>query len=122
MICPHCQSGSCRRSQRRGVKDALSSMLNLRPWRCRSCNARFDAWVVPAKYVHYAHCTRCGNLDLQRVSRDRVVEDLFAGVKRLLRIPAYRCEPCRTRFFSLRPFRRIPALRFEAPPVETRQS
>jgi hypothetical protein len=28
-------------------------------------------------------------------------------VKRLLRFPAYRCDPCRERFFSIKPFRKI---------------
>jgi hypothetical protein len=29
------------------------------------------------------------------------------GLKRWLRFPAYRCDPCRERFFSVRLFRRI---------------
>lgn len=104
------------------MEDALYSFFNLRPWRCRSCNLRFFAWVVPIQYVLYAHCARCGNLDLQRVPGDRVTDELFAVPKRLLHIPAYRCEPCRKRFFSLRQFRRIPALRYETPPVESQQT
>jgi hypothetical protein len=68
------------------------------------------------------HCPRCGNLDLQRVSRERVVEDLFAPLKRAVHLPAYRCDPCRLRFFSLRPFRRIPALRFDSSPPESPDS
>jgi uncharacterized protein with PIN domain len=67
----------------------------------------------------YAHCARCGNLDLQHVSRDRVPEGALASLKRILHFPAYRCDPCRQRFFSLRPFRRIPAVRFEQSPTET---
>jgi hypothetical protein len=77
---------------------------------------------VPAQYVFYVHCPRCGNLDLQRVSRDRVVEDPLAFLKRLLHIPAYRCDPCRLRFFSLRSFRRIPALHVDSSPADTRNS
>jgi hypothetical protein len=77
---------------------------------------------VPAQLAFYVHCPRCGNLDLQRVSRERVVEDLFAAFKRLLRIPAYRCDPCRLRFFSVRPFRRIPALNFDPSPPESPDS
>jgi hypothetical protein len=77
---------------------------------------------VPAQLVFYVHCPHCGNLDLQRVSRERVVEDLLASLKRLLRIPAYRCDPCRLRFFSVRPFRRIPALRFDSSPTDSQDS
>jgi hypothetical protein len=104
------------------VKDAIYGLFGLRPWRCRSCTIRFYGWLVPAQYVFYVHCARCGNLDLKRVSREHVVEDLFAAIKRFLRIPAYRCEPCRTRFFSVRPFRRIPALRLESSPPEAQGS
>jgi hypothetical protein len=28
-------------------------------------------------------------------------------LKRFLGFPAYRCDPCRQRFFSIRPYRRI---------------
>ena len=102
--------------------DGFWSLFGLRPWRCRTCGIRFYAWQVPAQYVFYVHCPRCGNLDLQRVSRDHVVEDLLAFLKRLLRIPAYRCDPCRLRFFSLRSFRRIPALLFDSSPTDTQDS
>jgi uncharacterized protein with PIN domain len=93
------------------MKDFIWSLFGLRPWRCRTCGIRFYGWLVPATYAVYAHCGRCGNLDLQHVSRDRVVEDALAPIKRLLHFPAYRCDPCRQRFFSVRPFRRIPAVR-----------
>ncbi|MBI3664085.1 MAG: hypothetical protein HY234_13680 [Acidobacteria bacterium] len=122
MLCPKCHSGSCRSSQRRGIKDHFWSLFALRPWRCRTCGIRFFAWTVPAQYFIYVHCARCGNLDLQRVARERVSEELFTGLKRALHFPAYRCDPCRRRFFSLRPFRRIPALRFEPSPTETHDS
>jgi len=122
LICPKCHSGSCRRSQRRGANDRLRSIFGLRPWRCRTCGIRFVAWRVPARYVFYVHCPQCGNLDLQRVSRERVVEDLFAPLKRAARVPAYRCDPCRLRFFSVLPFRRIPALRLDPSPTDSQDS
>ena len=46
-------------------------------------------------------------MDLQQVARDRVVEELLAGLYRALHLRAYRCDGCRHRFFSLRKFRRI---------------
>lgn len=77
---------------------------------------------MPAQFVFYVHCPQCGNLDLQRVSRERVVEDLFAPLKRAARVPAYRCDPCRLRFFSVLPFRRIPALRLDPSPTDSQDS
>jgi hypothetical protein len=51
----------------------------------------------------HAHCPRCGNLYVERVHAARVDRAFLLGVKRLLRIPAYRCDPCRLKFFSVRP-------------------
>jgi len=104
------------------VTDGFWTLFGLRPWRCRTCGIRFYAWRVPAPFIFYVHCPRCGNLDLQRVSRERVVEDLFAPLKRAARIPAYRCDPCRLRFFSLRSLRRIPALNLDPIPPESPES
>ena len=106
LICPSCQSDSCRRSKRRGIWDYIVGVTGLRPWRCRACEARFYAWVVPISYAAFVHCPQCGNLDVQRISREHVSGG-FAWLKRLLHFPAYRCDPCRHRFFSLRQHRRI---------------
>jgi len=59
-------------------------------------------------------------MDLKTVSRDRVVEGWLRWLYRLLRVRAYRCDGCRTRFFSVRKFRPIrptvPKESTEAPP------
>ena len=86
--------------------DYLIAWSGVRPWRCRHCELRFFAWVVPVSYALYAHCHQCGNFDLQRISREHVSGG-FAWLGRLLHFPAYRCDPCRNRFYSLRPYRRI---------------
>jgi len=78
----------------------------VRPWRCRSCGLRYLAWSVAFSFLRFAHCRRCGNLDLQRVSRDHV-DGWFAWLFRLARVPAYRCAPCRHRFFTTLTHRRI---------------
>jgi len=53
----------------------------------------------------YAHCRICGNLNLQRISAERVPGAMsFFG--RILDFPALRCESCRHKFFSVRPLRR----------------
>jgi hypothetical protein len=48
----------------------------------------------------------CGNMDLQRISSDHGT-GAFSWLFRKLAIPAYRCAPCRNRFFSIRTYRRI---------------
>ncbi len=116
LICPRCQSDKCRRSKRWGLRDYFIGFSGVRPWRCRNCEARFFGWAVPVNYVHYAHCSLCGNLDLQRVSSNYVSEGSFAWLGRLLHLPAYRCDPCRHRFFSLRRPSRIRAVHYETAP------
>jgi hypothetical protein len=107
MICPQCRSAHCFRSRRSGVFDFLSTGLGLRPWRCHTCDLRFYARHVAIPFARYAHCPKCGNFDLKRIARDRVEEGTLIFLKRFLGFPAYRCDPCRQRFFSVLPFRRI---------------
>jgi hypothetical protein len=106
LLCPVCHSDSPRRSRRKSVKDYLVGVTLLRPWRCRDCDSRFYAWAVPIAYVRFTHCILCGNMDLQRISREYGA-GAFSWLFRLLRFPTYRCAPCRNRFFSIRPYRRI---------------
>jgi hypothetical protein len=54
----------------------------------------------------------CGNMDLTRISSEHGA-GTFAWLFRLLRLPTYRCAPCRNRFFSIRSYRRIVAAEFE---------
>jgi hypothetical protein len=61
----------------------------------------------------HAHCPVCGNQDLKRISSD-YVDSAFAPIGRLLRLPAFRCEPCRYKYFSLLPPRRSAASSFTA--------
>lgn len=107
MICPQCRSADCFRSRRGGVVDFFFSIFGLKPWRCHTCNRRFRAHRVAIPFVKYAHCPRCGNFDLERISRERVEEGTFVFLKRHMNFSAYRCDPCRQRFFSVLPYRRI---------------
>ncbi|MFY9689422.1 MAG: hypothetical protein WA369_10835 [Candidatus Acidiferrales bacterium] len=66
-------------------------------------------------FTRYAHCPRCGNFDLQHISRDRVEKGALLFLKRMLALPAYRCDPCREKFFSVLPFRRIVPSMLPAP-------
>jgi hypothetical protein len=101
MICPSCYSEDCRRSHREGWRDFVVGVSGLRPWRCRDCQTRFFAGLVPIEFVHYAHCGQCGNLALKRIASDHVTGP-FAWLFRALHLPAYRCAPCRNKFFSIR--------------------
>jgi len=62
---------------------------------------------VAISFAGYAHCPRCGNFDLEHIARDRAGRGARIAVQRFLGFPAYRCDPCREKFFSLRPYRRI---------------
>jgi hypothetical protein len=105
MICPICHSAKARRSRRRSVLDYLFSAVSIVPWRCEECEARFHASPMPFRQLFYAHCAICGNHDLKQISAEHV-PGAVSGVGRLLRVPALRCEPCRHKFFSVRPLLR----------------
>lgn len=107
MICPQCRSADCFRSHRSGPLDFLGTLIGLRPWRCDTCDYRFFAGRVAVAFARYAHCPRCGNFALDRISRDRVDNGTLVTLKRWLGFPAYRCAPCRERFFSSLPYRKI---------------
>ena len=102
--CPACHSSSIRRSKRRSVQDFLFSAAGVLPWRCETCHTRFRARLMPLRTLFYAHCANCGNLELQRISAERV-PGARAAFGRILRLPALRCDPCRHKFFSVRPLR-----------------
>jgi hypothetical protein len=66
---------------------------------------RFYARALPFRNFFYAHCGICGNLELRRISAE-FVPGAASVLGRILRIPALRCEPCRHKFFSVRPLLR----------------
>ena len=103
--CPNCHSPNSRRSKRRSVQDHLFAVVGVLPWRCGSCAARFRARLLPLRTLLYAHCGICGNLQLQRIAAQRV-PGMTRILWRMLGLPALRCEPCRHKFFSVRPLRR----------------
>lgn len=107
MICPRCRSENCFRSGPGGLGDDIYAAFGQRCWRCHMCDRRFHARRVAISFALYAHCPRCGNFDLERASRNRVDWGLLISLKRWLGFPSYRCDPCRRKFFSVRPVRRI---------------
>jgi hypothetical protein len=94
------------------VQDHLFAAAGMLPWRCGSCAARFRARLLPFRTLFHAHCGICGNLELQRIAAARV-PGMTTILWRILGLPALRCEPCRHKFFSVRPLQR------EAPPAAT---
>jgi hypothetical protein len=102
--CPICHSSNSRRSKRRSVQDYLFAVAGVLPWRCVACATRFRARLLPFRTVFYAHCRICGNLELQRIAGAHVL-GMTTILWRILGLPALRCEPCRHKFFSVRPLR-----------------
>ena len=64
--------------------------------------------AVPFTHYFYAHCSLCGNFELQTISR-AYVKGYFSFFGRFLHLPSLRCDRCRHKFFSIRPMRRLPA-------------
>jgi hypothetical protein len=79
-------------------------IFGLVPWRCFLCEERFRARTLSLRDWRYAHCAICGNLELQRISPEHV-PGTMGTVGRLLGLPSLRCDPCRNKFFSIRPLK-----------------
>jgi DNA-directed RNA polymerase subunit RPC12/RpoP len=75
-------------------------------WRCTKCEKRFHARAVPLSRAKYARCSICGNQELQKISSEYIAGPM-ALVARMLGLPALRCEPCRHKFFAVRPVMRV---------------
>jgi C4-type Zn-finger protein len=104
MTCPICKGKDARRSRRQNAADYLLGALGVYPWRCRDCRARFYARLMPLSDSLHAHCPICGNFELKRISPAHVDTSL-AFLWSAIHIPAYRCEPCRHKYFSILPTR-----------------
>ena len=102
MICPFCNSADCRRSRRRTPLDYCASAIGYVPWRCSLCSKRFRSRATPFSNLFAAHCAICGNLEVKRIASDHA-ESFGAPLWRTLGIPAFRCVPCRHKFFSIMP-------------------
>jgi hypothetical protein len=72
---------------------------------------------VALPFLGYAHCRSCGNLDLHRVSHHHM-EGLLAAIFGTMGIPAYRCAPCRRRFFALLPNKHLSPVDGEIPEMD----
>jgi transposase-like protein len=104
MTCPICRSKDARRSRRQYAADYILSLFGVYPWRCNDCHGRFHARMMSLGQSLRTHCPICGNQEVKRIASDRVSAPL-SFVWRFMRLPAYRCEPCRYKYFSIRPRR-----------------
>jgi len=102
MVCPVCNSAECRRSRRRTLPDYLVSVFGNVPWRCSQCSNRFHSRATPFARLLSAHCAICGNIELKRISSE-LADGFAAPFWRMLGVPAFRCIPCRHKFFSMLP-------------------
>lgn len=102
MTCPVCKTKEARRSRQRYVADYFLIVFGVHPWRCLECHARFHARLISLSDSLYVHCPICYDPELKRISAEHVDAPL-SFLWRLLHVPAYRCEPCRYNYFSIRP-------------------
>jgi hypothetical protein len=102
MLCPVCNSAECRRSRRRTLLDYFARVVGSVPWRCSRCSRRFRSRTTPFAHSLVAHCAICGNIEVKRIASD-LADGFAAPLWRTLGVPAFRCIPCRHKFFSALP-------------------
>src|SRR6267154_3903633 len=102
MVCPVCNSAECRRSRRRTLLDYFARVVGSVPWRCSRCSRRLRSRTTPLAHSLVAHCAICGNIEVKRVASD-LADGFAAPLWRTLGVPAFRCIPCRHKFFSVLP-------------------
>jgi DNA-directed RNA polymerase subunit RPC12/RpoP len=82
--------------------DYVARVFGSVSWRCSRCSKRFRARTTPIAHLLSAHCAICGNIEVKRISSD--LADCFAApFWRALGVPAFRCVPCRHKFFTVLP-------------------
>jgi C4-type Zn-finger protein len=102
MNCPICKQNGARRSRRQTSAEYVLGAIGVYPWRCKGCGARFHARLMSLNNALHAHCPICGNPALKRIAPEHV-NTLLGFIWRTLRVPAFRCEPCRYKYFSILP-------------------
>lgn len=88
------------RLHRRGILDGLMTLARVRPWRCLRCRRRFYARQIAWELMRYAHCPKCGSLDLQEVAGETVESGWLRSIRRIRNLPSYRCKACELAFHS----------------------
>ena len=109
--CPNCGSESVRYAHWRTAGERLSSLVGVRPLRCRACRKRFVARIWAPRDLPYARCPKCWNMRLSTWSPSQYHVPVGRGLMLFLGASPYRCERCRHNFvsFRLRKYRYEPA-------------
>ena len=108
-VCPQCGKARLRRSRRKNLNDYILSLGGLHPYRCHECNYRYHIRHQSRRKIWWAQCPKCFSVKIHRISKNKVPLIGTNFFWRVLAFPAYRCPQCRTRFFDLRPRKRVPA-------------
>jgi len=82
--------------------DYFATIVGSVPWRCSRCATRFRSRATPFTHLFLAHCAICGNVEVKRVSSE-LADGFGARFWRSLGVPAFRCIPCRHKFFTILP-------------------
>ena len=102
--CPDCGGSNIRRSRYLNYKERLGSLVNVYPFRCRDCGARFKADVLMLKQLFFAKCPRCLRMELSTWSRHAFRPTVWQNVLVVLGAQQrYRCSSCRVNFVAFRP-------------------
>jgi transposase len=101
--CPDCGGKNIRRSRYLNLKERLGALINVYPFRCRDCGARFRADVLMIKRLFFAKCPRCLRLELTTWSRHAFQTTPWQKALLLLGAQRCRCSACRFNFVAFRP-------------------
>jgi len=101
--CPDCGGSNIRRSRYNNVKERLGALINVYPFRCRDCGARFRVDVLMLKRLFFAKCPRCLRMELSTWSRHAFRATMWQNVLVVLGAQRYRCSSCRVNFVAFRP-------------------
>jgi predicted Zn-ribbon and HTH transcriptional regulator len=102
-ICPRCGSRNLRYSRLRSPAERLTSLLGVRPIRCRDCHVRFVDRTFHVINLRYARCPKCFRTDLSTWSRNHYKLSVYKRLLLSLGAKPYRCDGCRYNFVSFRP-------------------
>jgi len=72
------------------------------PQRCLDCQKRFISRTVFPEDAIYAHCPRCGRMDLAEWKGKRFKPSGWTKLKTILRAHKWRCDYCQLNFASFR--------------------
>jgi hypothetical protein len=100
LACPHCGGKNVRFARVRKASERLSSLVGIRPVRCRDCRTRFVSRLWKPSDLIYARCPQCWNMRLSTWSTSHYHVPAARGFLMFFGANPYRCESCRHNFVS----------------------